>query len=105
MSKQKETMSAMDTEPQTIDELKERFQRLSAKKTLADTERAVAEFNLNLAKKAAMEAYETDDLEELQKKLGEWTAENLRLRAEYEASLDTIENQLAAIQTGPDEEE
>jgi hypothetical protein len=92
-------------EPQTIEELKARYDRLFREKTQADTELAVAVSKLENAKEAAKRAYGTDDISELEKMLEEWTAENERLRREYETSLDNIESQLAAVQAETEKEE
>jgi len=90
----------MNSETQTIEQLKERFERLSKAKQNAETELRVADERLRAAKQAAMTAYQTDDLEKLKQMLEEWTAENDRSRREYQESLDSIEAELAKIK-GP----
>jgi len=90
----------MNSETQTIEQLKERFERLSKAKQNAETELRVADERLRAAKQAAMTAYQTDDLEKLKQMLEEWTAENDRSRLEYQRSLDGIEAELAKIK-GP----
>ncbi len=85
-------------EPQTIDELKARYDKLNQQKIVFQTRRDTAQEQLNELKSTALEQYGTDDIKQLQKKLKELKAENEKQRASYQESLDGIENRLVEIQ-------
>jgi hypothetical protein len=93
------TTTGSGVQPQTIEELKSRFEQLEVKKQAASTEVTRAEERLKVAKKNAKETYGTDDVEELKVKLEEWKVENERLRREYQSSLDTIEAELERVKS------
>jgi chromosome segregation ATPase len=90
---------------QTITELQERYQKLQAEKVRAETNRENAEKRLSELKAEAREKYGTDDVAELEAKLTEMKAENERKRAEYQAHLDRIESDLAAVEARFDADE
>lgn len=91
-------MSKQQSEKQGIDELKKRYDGLNAKKIEAKTKLASAQERLDTLKKEALQKYETDDLEELKAKLDTMKSENERKRAEYQASLDKIEQDLSEVE-------
>lgn len=86
------------SEPQTIEELKSRYDDLNQKKIRFETRREAAEEQLNELKATALEQYGTDDVKKLQEKLKQLKAENEKQRAAYQESLDKIENRLGEIQ-------
>ena len=85
------------SEPQTIEELKSRYDDLNQKKIRFETRREAAEEQLNELKATALEQYGTDDVKKLQEKLKQLKAENEKQRAAYQESLDKIENRLGEI--------
>jgi hypothetical protein len=87
----------MNEEPQTIDELKSRYDELELRRQTAQTGLTVAETQLNMAKRNAKEAYGTDDIKELEEKLELWRSENEKKRSEYQQSLDEIEAALRKV--------
>lgn len=93
------------SEPQSIEELRKRYERLNAQRQKAETDLRVAEERLKDAQVAAREAYGTEDLDELKAKLDQWTEENLRRRLEYQESLNRIEAELARIRAESEEGE
>lgn len=84
-------------EPQTIDQLRERYEKLNAVKTQATTDLAVAEEALRIAKEAALKEYGTDDIGKLEAMLAEWQEENETKRREYQESLERIEADLERV--------
>lgn len=83
--------------PQDIETLTRRYNSLATKKTQAETRLATAKEELAKLLAQAKQEYGTDDLAELQRILEERRAENDRKRAEYQASLDAIEQALKEI--------
>jgi hypothetical protein len=90
--------SINNSEPQTIEQLTERFKRLDKEREEAKTALTQAETRLNMAKEKAREQYGTDDLVELRAKLAEWQKQNVEARAAYEAELNAIEDELSKVQ-------
>ena len=84
--------------PQEIQTLKERYDRLSHKKTAAETELNGLRMQLEELKRKAREAYGTDDLEELKRKLEAMKRETEEKRAGYQKSLDEIESRLKEVE-------
>jgi len=91
-------MSKQQDEKQSIEVLKRRYDTLNAKKIEAKTKLTSAQEQLENFKKDAREKYDTDDLEELKRKLKEMEDENERKRAEYQADLDKIEQDLSEVE-------
>jgi len=91
-------MPKTPTDPQTIEQLKARYDDLNQKKIVFETRRDTAQDQLNELKATALEQYGTDDIKQLQKKLKELKAENEKQRVTYQESLDKIENRLGEIQ-------
>ena len=91
-------MPDMVQEPESIETLVERYEKLKTAKTVAETNRQNAETELKSLKKQAREAYGTDDVQELQEMLQAMLDENLRRRSEYQKSLDGIEHELGEIE-------
>ena len=92
-------MSEKQDKKQSIDELKKRYDTLNEKKIAAQTNLKSAQERLDELKKEAREKYSTDDLEELKKKLNDMKDENERKRAEYQTSLDKIEQELSKVES------
>lgn len=86
------------SEVQDFEHLRKRFDDLRHKQTQAQTLLDSAQQELARLKEEARQAYGTDDLEELKKKLAEMEAENLRKRREYQGLLDGIERDLKAVE-------
>ena len=84
-------------EPQDIEALKRRYDKLREERTRAETNLDNAKAQLENLKRAAREDYATDDLEELKAKLDQMKQENERKRSEYQATLERIENDLRAV--------
>lgn len=85
-------------EPQDIETLKHRYERLNIKKTQAETLLQSANEELAKLKAEAKSKYGTDDLEELQAKLRQIEGDNLKKRAEYQKLLDKIEADLQSVE-------
>lgn len=92
----------MDNNKQDIEVLRERFEALREQRTTAQADLRNVEEQLTRLKGQALEKYGTDDLDKLRAKLEEMRAENERKRTEYQAHLDGIDNQLAALEKADD---
>lgn len=80
-----------------MEQLKKRYEELSRKKTVCETNLENARKNLEALQAEARERYGTDDLEALRKQLEEMKAENQRKQEDYKASLDAIEANLKDV--------
>jgi phage shock protein A len=85
-------------EPQPIEELKSRFERLDKRKTIVETNATNAEQTVQELQAEARRTYGTDDFNELCEKLATMKAENELKRRNYQAELDAIEAALAKIE-------
>jgi hypothetical protein len=83
---------------QSIEVLQKRYSALNTKKIEAETELRGAEKRLKQLQDEARQKYGTDDVAELQKMLERLQAENEAKRAAYQADLDRIEGELAAVE-------
>jgi hypothetical protein len=83
---------------QSIETLTQRYQQLNERKIEAKAHLDNAQRQLADLREQAREAYGTDDLDQLKKKLAEMKADNERKRAEYEAALNKIEADLAEVE-------
>lgn len=93
---------------ESLEELQERFKKLEQKKYHAEADLSHARKRLSELQQEAMDAYGTDNVEELKKKLSEMKAENERKRADYHEHLEKIESDLTAVEeqfTGEELEE
>ncbi|HVL40086.1 MAG TPA: hypothetical protein VM328_11910 [Fimbriimonadaceae bacterium] len=88
-----------ENEPQSIEELRKRYEDLSHRKTQAQTRLDMAKQELEKLKAEARERHGTDDLDELRANLQAMEAENLQKRRQYQALLDRIEEELAKVGT------
>ena len=77
---------------------KERYRQLNERKIAAETEHRGAKKRLEELQAEALAKYGTDDLAELQRKLAEIKADNENKRAQYQADLEKIEGDLAAVE-------
>jgi hypothetical protein len=84
--------------PQNMDQLQQRYVKLNEQKIAAETELRGAEKQLKQLQDEAREKYGTDDVAKLQTMLSDLKAENEAKRAGYQAELDRIENDLAAVE-------
>lgn len=86
------------SEPQEITELQARYQKLSTARAKADALMQQASAELERLKREAAAKFGTDDLAELQAKLEAMEQENLKKRREYQKLLDSVEEELRAIE-------
>lgn len=82
---------------ESIEQLRERYEKLNHRKTEATTLLKQAEGELERLRAEAKEKFGTDDLEALKKKLAEMEAENLRRREAYQKQLDAIDAALKEV--------
>ena len=82
---------------QTIEQLQSRHEALNKQKIQVETQRDHAISQLNELKSQAKELYGSDDVEQLKKTLAEMKAANKEKRSQYQASLNAIDADLAAI--------
>lgn len=90
-------MAKNNSNSQTIEQLRDRYEELNSKRIVFQTKRDSALEQLNELKASALKQYGTDDVDQLQKKLEELKAENEAQRKKYQASLDEIDSQLSEI--------
>ena len=83
---------------QGIEVLQQRYSKLNTRKIQAETNLQSAEQRLDALKMEAREKYQTDDVEELRKLLESMKRENEEKRKNYQADLDRIEGELAAVE-------
>src|ERR1700676_978925 len=83
---------------QSIEALQDRYRDLHTKKIQAETKLTNARDRLDELKREAREKFKTDDVGELQKMLATMLEENEAKRAQYQAHLDQIETELAAVE-------
>jgi hypothetical protein len=93
-----EAESAEQSDEQSIEVLQDRYRDLHTKKIQADTNLENATNQLTALKKEAREKFGTDDVGELRSKLEAMKAENEKKREDYQAELDRIETDLAAVE-------
>jgi SMC interacting uncharacterized protein involved in chromosome segregation len=92
------TKGKSDSAAQTIEELQVRYQALHTRKIQSETHLQNAKHQLETLKQQAREAYGTDDVAELAKKLEAMKTENEQKRQGYQADLDRIEAELSAVE-------
>jgi hypothetical protein len=85
-------------EAQTIEQLRGRYEKLNERRIQVQERLDTARRRLKELQEQAAHDYGTADVGELQAKLEAMKAENLRKRAEYQASLDSIEADLARVE-------
>lgn len=83
---------------QTIEQLQDRYQLLNKRKIQAETNLDNARQQLAKLQEEARTRYGTDDVVQLREKLAAMKAENERKRSEYQAQLEKIETDLAAVE-------
>lgn len=86
------------SEKHSIEQLKQRYNELHIRQIQAGERLNSAKEQLEKLQKQAREQYGTDNVDELRTKLAAMEAENERRRAEYQADLDRIETELAAVE-------
>lgn len=82
---------------ESIEQLRERYDKLNHRKTEAQTLLKQAESELERLRSEAKEKFGTDDLDDLKMKLAELEAENLRRREAYQKQLDSIDAALKEV--------
>lgn len=95
---QQRSKTAAAPAEQTIEQLRERYQELNEQKIRSETQLQNAKDQLESLKRQAREAYGTDDVNELSRKLEALKAENEEKRRSYQSSLDQIERELEAVE-------
>ena len=90
-------MPVQATKAQSIEELRKRYDDLNTKKITAEANHKNAQKQLDELKAAAKAQWNTDNLDELRKKLKEMEEENERKRSEYQGQLDKIEGDLKDV--------
>lgn len=93
---------------QTIEQLQARYDGLNEQKIKVNAQREHAMQRLEELKAQAKEQYGSDDVEQLSKMLEEMKSKNEKMRSEYQANLDGIDQDLAEINekfTDNDEDE
>ncbi|MBI3411388.1 MAG: hypothetical protein HY040_23930 [Planctomycetes bacterium] len=93
-------MEVSSNQPKSMDVLQKQYNNLRDKKIAAEANLETSEGNLKKLRKQACDSYGSDDLEDLRKQLDHMKVENERKRAEYQAHLSEIENQLAQVEAG-----
>src|SRR3954453_11596306 len=91
-------MSSPSRMIQDIETLRKRHTDLDRKRAAAEANLRTANEQLDALRKEARELYQTDDLDELRKKLAAMKDENDRKRTEYQQHLDEIEAGLKQIE-------
>lgn len=89
----------MSTFETGIEELRERYNELSHKKTAAETKLEQAEEHLRDLQERAKQDYGTCDLEELRQRLEKMSAENQQKTEDYQKHLDEIDQKLSEIES------
>lgn len=89
---------APSAEPQPIEELQKRYERLNTRKIQADTNLENATKQFEALKEELRKSYGTDDIAALREKLDTMRAENEAKRKNYQAELDAIDSALAAVE-------
>ena len=87
----------MPTNPQSLEQLKERHRSLENQQIEAKANQKNAEKRLAELKQEAIEKFGTGDLAELQRKLEDMKASNQQKLTKYESDLEKIELQLETI--------
>lgn len=90
----------MSSSAPTIEELSARYQKLDRQRTVEQTNLENARKNLAALEAEAIEAYGTKDIKALQIMLAEMESDNERLVLEYAGELDKIQANLAAVESG-----
>ncbi len=83
--------------PQTLEELRKRYEQLNELRIQAETRQKTALEQLETLRKTARDQFGTDDLPKLKEMLQQRKEENERKRADYQKSLEQIELKLAEI--------
>jgi len=100
MSKSNTSASVSPTgSPLSIEQLQSKYDELNHKKIEADTRHRLTLEELEKLRTQAMAMWGTDDIEELKLKLVQMQHENEERRAKYQSQLESIESELAEIET------
>lgn len=84
---------------QSIEQLQDRYQKLHKRQIQAETNLDRAKEQLDALKQEARDKYATDDLEQLRAKLEAMKRENEEKRKNYQAELESIEQNLAEVES------
>jgi chromosome segregation ATPase len=87
-----------DSGEESIEQLQNRYADLNTKKIEAGVNLENATRTLNTLKEEARQKFGTDDVADLQEKLKAMKVENEEKRKNYQAELDRIETELAAVE-------
>lgn len=83
---------------QSIEQLQDRYNALSKRKSEAEIHLKYAREELTKLKEHALAEYGTDDVEQLREQLQKMKSENEQKRQNYQAELNRIEGNLAAVE-------
>ena len=86
-------------DPQDIESLKQRHQKLQTERTRAETQLETAQKELARLQAEAHSSYGTADLAQLEQLLHSRKAANEKKRADYQHSLEKIEHDLADVES------
>lgn len=81
-----------------IEQLKKKHKELEKQKTTAEANLKTATDQLEALKEEAKQKYETDDLDQLRRRLAEMKESNEKKRADYQKHLEEIEIRLAQVE-------
>ena len=101
-------MAKSSGESQTIERLQARYESLNEQKIKVSAQREHAQQRLEELKTQAQDQYGSDDVEQLAVMLKQMKSKNEEMRSQYQAALDGIDQDLAAINekfSAPEEDE
>lgn len=90
-------MAKSSGESQTIERLQARYESLNEQKIKVSAQREHAQQRLEELKTQAQDQYGSDDVEQLAAMLKQMKSKNEEMRSQYQAALDGIDQDLAAI--------
>lgn len=90
-------MAKSSGESQTIERLQARYESLNEQKIKVSAQREHAQQRLEELKTQAQDQYGSDDVEQLAVMLKQMKSKNEEMRSQYQAALDGIDQDLAAI--------
>jgi len=97
-------MAKSSNQNQSIEALKQRFEKLNKEQAVLQDRRQRADNDLAELQRQAREQFGTDDLEKLESRLAEMKQQNEKQTIEYQKQLDAIDEQLANIDESFDTE-
>ncbi len=92
-------MPTTPNETPSLESLRQRYEKLNERKIQAKANLDSTTKQLEELEKTAIEKFGTAKIEELEAKLAEMTAENEKRLTDYNSLLDTIETDLAKVES------